>query len=308
MDSSITSFDCLIVGGGVAGLAAALGLGRARRTTLLCSVGAPRNAPAEHSHNFLTRDGTPPLELLAIARRQLEPYESVILQEVKVEQVTRRQDGVFSARLSNGREVSARTVILATGMRDDLDVLPGLAPLWGHSVFACPFCHGWEYRERPWAVLVTQPAGFAMVKMARSWTKALLVCGDGNFVPDDHQKSRLEELGIPFVSSPVVGLEGEGGELRAIRFADGSRLSREALLYRPPNRQRSPIAESLGCVIDSAGYVQTSPPFGQTEVPGVFAVGDMTSPMHSLAWASAGGTLAAGGVQHLLAERDFEGA
>lgn len=307
MTLSDTMLDCLIVGGGIAGLSAGLALGRARRKTLICSDGLPRNAPARHSHNFLTRDGAFPLELQAIARQQLEPYTSVSILDFEAKCVERSPDGSFVALLGNDTRVMSRTVILATGVQDNLDAILGVRPLWGHSVFSCPFCHGWEHRDRAWAVLITGASDFLMVKSALSWTKNLLVCGNGTFVPDSQQMARLEALGISFVASPVVELQGRALELQALKFADGTSLSREALLYRPPHHQRSSIPVSLGCSTDASGYVETSVPFGQTSISGVFAAGDMTGPRHSVSTSCAAGTAAAWGVQHILAEQDFEG-
>lgn len=298
-------FDCLIVGGGVAGMSAALSLGRARRRVLLSAGGPPRNAPASHSHNFFTRDGTPPLELLAIAREQLTPYETVAVQDTMVESIRPSGGERFEAKLANGREIVARVVILATGVRDDLDSLPGLKPLWGHSAFACPFCHGWECRDRPWAVVVENEHSVAMVKMARSWTSKLAVLGNGSFEPDAHLSARMKALSIPFYQAKVVALEGRGGELAKVVLSDGTSIEAEALLYRPPHTQRSGLAVSLGCELDGMGYIKTTQPFGTTSVKGVFAVGDAVTPLHSVAAASASGSKAGGGVQHLLAELDF---
>lgn len=301
-----TPLDCLVVGGGIAGLSAALGLGRARRNVLVCSGGPPRNAPARHAHNFVTRDGTPPLELLATARRQLEPYQSVSVADVEVLEIERRGGGEFLARLANGQRLLSRTVILATGMQDDLEALPGLRELWGESVFACPFCHGWEYRDRPWAVLVPDAQSFHAVKLAPYWTGDVAVCGQGSFRPESAQLAKMEARGIRFIDAPVSRLEGTGGKLSALHFADGTLLEREALWFRPPQTQRSPLAARLGCPLDAAGFVLAPSPMGQTEVPGVFAVGDMTGPMQTLIRASSTASLAAGGVCHYLAEQDFE--
>lgn len=304
-------YDSLIVGGGIAGLSAALTLGQARRQTLLCSEGLPRNAPAVLSQNFVTRDGVPPLELLAIAESQLQRYENVKIQRTTVAKIQRlnpsensAQDGGFLAVLASGSEIRSRTVILATGMRDELHSLDGLSSLWGDSVFACPFCHGWEYRDRRWAVMVDQTSELKMVKMARSWAHNLLVCSADGFEPDKEQSSKLKTLGIDFVRPPVIGLVGEK-KLTAVRLKDGREEPCEAMLFRPSQQQRSPLAASLGCKIGATGYVETAPPFGTTSVPGVFAVGDMTNPMQSLIAASASGSFAASGVQHTLAEEDF---
>ncbi len=297
-------FEVLVVGGGVAGMAAALGLGRSRRMTLVCSGGPPRNAPASHSHNFLTRDGTPPLEILAIARQQLRPYDSVTVRDVTVASLQRQEDGTFRATLSDGAMVTARKVVLATGMRDDLQVLPGLREHWGHSAFACPFCHGWEVRDQPWAVMMDDPGQFAMVKIALGWSKDLLLCSRSQLELTPEQSAGLRRNGIKVASSPVMALVGEE-RLEGLLLADGQRVARSALMIRPPLSQRSPLAADLGCELDTLGYVKVDM-FGMTTVAGVFAVGDMTTMMHAVAMAVASGSKAAGGVHHLLSEEEFE--
>lgn len=298
------NFDVLIVGGGVAGLSAALGLGRSRRKTLVCSGGAPRNAPAAHSHNFLTRDGTPPLELLAIAREQLRPYDSVEVRDLDVSSLLRREDGAFAATLADGTEVVARKVVLATGMRDRLEALPGLAEHWGGDAFACPFCHGWEVRDQPWAVMVDEPMHFMMVKIALGWSKDLLVCSRGPLLLEPEQRAGLARNGVAVADSPVVGLYGKE-RLEGIVLADGQRIARSALMIRPPLEQRSTLAANLGCDFDAMRYVQVDM-MQATTVPGVFAVGDMTTMMHAVSMAVAAGSKAAGGVHHTLSDEEFE--
>ena len=297
-------YDAIIVGGGVAGMAAALGLGRSRRKTLVCSGGPPRNAPATHSHNFLTRDGTPPLELLAIAREQLKTYTSVEVEELSVASVTRLVDGGFLARLSDGTEVESRKVVLATGMRDDLEVLPGLSRHWGHNAFACPFCHGWEVRDLPWAVMMDDPAHFPMVKIALSWTRDLVVCSRSELKLEAEQLAALTRNGITLAPAPVASLYGEE-KLEGLVLADDQKLPRAALMVRPPVAQRSTLAAELGCEFDSLGYVKVDM-FQATTVPGMFAAGDMTTMMHAVSMAVASGTKAAAGVHHALSDEEFE--
>lgn len=192
-------FDVVIAGGGVAGLSAALVLGRARRTVLVCGEGAPRNAPAAHAHGFFTRDGATPSELLRIGRAQLRPYESVRYREVAVADAGRRagrvevaltddeialsgaapHDGHFAVLLGDGDVAQARRLLLATGVVDTLPPIPGLADLWGTGVFHCPYCHGWEVRDQPLAVLNNGPMGVEQALLISQWSRDLVLCTDG---------------------------------------------------------------------------------------------------------------------------------
>lgn len=294
-------YDVVVIGGGPAGLSAALVLGRSRRRTLVCDAGEPRNAVAPAAHSFFTRDGTPPGELVAIGRAQLAPYD-VELQMVAVKQAE-MIDRSFVLTLATGEQVGARQLLLATGMRDMLPAIDNIEQFWGQSVLLCPYCHGWEVRDEPFALLANaeEAAEFAMV--VRSWSRDLVLCTAGATPLDAATRARMVALGVPIFDQPIVRLEGAGGQLRRLHFADGTSLERRVLFLRPAQVQRSDLASALGCQLDADGYVVVDEQ-GQTSVAGVYAAGDMTHRFHQIALAVAQSARAAIAINHSLILED----
>ncbi|MDQ4127569.1 MAG: NAD(P)/FAD-dependent oxidoreductase [Actinomycetota bacterium] len=302
-------YDAVVVGAGTAGLSAALVLGRSRRRVLILDGGEPRNAPAHASHGFFTRDGAGPAELLQIGRGQLEPYPNVEYRVQRAAEVS-GSDGAFELVLEGGETVSARKLVLATGVLDELPARPGFKELWGRGLYHCPYCHGWEVRERPLAVMAGGEAVLERVVLIRNWSRDLVALTDGT-TPGDKGRARLAALGVPLNEKPIARLEGKGDGLEGLArvvFEDGSSLEREGLFYGPPQRQRSPLAGALGCEIVAMGpaseVVKADPLTRETSVAGVYAVGDAGSPMQSIALASASGTTAAAFVNHALCDAD----
>jgi thioredoxin reductase len=298
------TWDCAIVGGGAAGTSAALVLGRARRRTLLLDAAAPSNLAAPHVGGLLGHDGTPPADLYALARRQLEPYASVVRRPAEVVAGT-REDGVFHLELRDGEPALARRVLLATGMAYELPDLPGVRELWGDTVFHCPFCHGWELRDRPLAVLGRGESGRFRALLLRGWSDdvVLLTDGPGELGPTD--RARLESAGVRVDERPVAGLvdcsaHGAcGRHLEAVRFADGTTLPRAGLLVPVTLRQRSDLAARLGAETTEAGTVGANAN-GETSVPGLFAAGDLTARIQQVVSAAAAGANAAVWIHHGL--------
>ena len=221
-------YDVLIVGGGPGGLAAALALGRARKRVLLSDAGPRRNAAASHLHNFVTRDGTPPEEFRRIGREQLAAYPNVEVRDVRVESVSGTR-GAFLVRLASS-EVQARRVLLCTGMVDETLPIEGFSELWGHAIFQCPYCHGWEVQDRRWGVLldaanVGMLAPFAL--MLRGWTRSLAVFKAEAFDVPAETSAQLQQAGVRIESAPVRRLIGRGivlpGRLARNRSARRSR-------------------------------------------------------------------------------------
>jgi thioredoxin reductase len=242
-------YDTVVVGAGTAGLSAALVLGRSRRRVLVLDGGEPRkNAPASASQGFFTRDGVSPGELLQIGRGQLEPYPGV---EYRAERATgaRGEDGAFEVTLEGGEAVWARKLVLATGVFDELpDNRSGFLELWGRGVYHCPYCHGWEVRDRPLAVMAGGEEVAERAVLIRNWSRDLVALTDGSPLGDE-TRERLGALGVvPVYEQSVARLEGrdDGSEgLSRVVFGDGSSIAREGLFYGPPQRQRSPLAEAF---------------------------------------------------------------
>lgn len=297
-------YDCVIVGGGSAGLSAALQLGRARRRVLVCDRGNPRNAPAHHAHGFFTRDGTSPLELLKIGREQLTPYQSVEFQPIGVKQIE-KSGGQFVVVFDDGTIEKARKILLAFGVTDEFPDIENFGDFWGKSVFHCPYCHGWEVRDRPLAVVGNGEAGIGMMALLKNWSADLVLCTNGEAELSEAERKSLAKHKVVVREKKIVRLEGQNGQLQSIVFDTGEKLARQGLMIRPKQHLRSNLVEKLGCELDESGYIKTGA-FNETTVPGVYAAGDVTSPMQSIAAAVAQGAVTAGaGINHALSREDF---
>ncbi len=269
--------EVVIIGGGPAGLSAALTLGRARRSTTLYGAGPPRNAPAREAHNVFTRDGTPPLELLRIGREQLEPYDSVEVRQTLVSDVEKLPGGGFAVISEDGQRVTAEQVILATGVVDKLPPIAGLRELWGTGVFHCPYCHGWEVRDQPFVLIAQHEGAVHFAQILRGWSTDITVCPVSRSLLDAEQIAMLASLGIA-VKAPVVALVGNAaGTVQEIILEDDTRLGAAAVYTSAKLRQRSPLPERLGCTLHTeglfAGLVQVDV-HGFSGVPGLYVVGD----------------------------------
>jgi len=293
------TYDVVIAGGGPAGLAAALTLGRSRKRVLLCDAGPRRNAAAVHMHNFVTRDGITPAEFRRIGRQQLEPYASVETREARIEDV-RGTRGSFDVRLSTG-SIKARRILLCTGMVDELPEIEGLGSLWGKSIFICPYCHAWEVQNRRFAYLATSQEKLDFALLLRGWTSDVIVLTHGRLIVPEDARARLKAGGVRVDDRPIARLvpSNDGLEMDRIEFTDGSSLERDVLFLHPPQHQIE-IVTALGLALDAAGYVQLDPVTSETSVPGVYAAGDLLAPMQGALIAAASGTLTAGVLNHAL--------
>jgi thioredoxin reductase len=305
-------YDVVVAGGGTAGLSAALVLGRSRRRVLVLDGGEPRNAPSSGAHGFFTRDGVPPGELLRLGREQLKPYPSVELREGQATGAT-GANGSFEVTLEDGSTVRARKLVLATGVADELPETPGFRELWGRGVYHCPYCHGWEVRDRPLAVMARGEEALVRAALIRNWSRDLVVLTDGPSGLDEAGRGRLRSLGVSVKEERIARLEGDTrkGVLHRIVFEDGSELSREGIFYVPPQRQGSGLAESLGCEVEEVGpararVVRSDATTKETTVPGVYAAGDAGNPIQSVVLAAASGANAAYFVNHDLAMEDAD--
>ncbi|AFM17996.1 thioredoxin reductase [Mycolicibacterium chubuense NBB4] len=291
-----TQWDCVVVGGGAAGLSAALVLGRARRRTLVVDAGEQSNLAAHGIGGLLGFDGAAPAQLYAQGRAELTRYPSVDSRQGEITSATPHEGGFTLGFAGGDREVTRR-ILLATGMRYDLPAVPGLDALWGRSVFACPFCHGWEVRDRPLAVLARGERAVHMALLLSGWSDDVVVLTDGpaEFAAGD--RGRLTAAGIAVDERAVTALESSDGELDAVVFADGSRCPRRGLLVAATLRQRSGLAAQLGVQFVAAGPVSPEAvevdAMYRTSVPGVFAAGDICAQMPQVASAIAAGSAAA---------------
>jgi len=308
---STERYDVVVVGAGSAGLSAALVLGRSRRRTLVLDGGEPRNAPASGAHGFFTRDGVPPLELLRIGREQLQPYRSV---EVRWARATGAagEDSAFEVTLDDGSVVGARKLVLASGVVDELPETPGFRELWGRGVYHCPYCHGWEVRDRPLAVYARGEEAIERATLIRNWSRDLVVLSDGPSELDAAGLERLSALGVPVKEARISRLagaeDGKDGPVRVL-FEDGAEISCAGIFYMPTMRQRSGLAESLGCEFVEAGPVSvvgSDPLTRETTVPGVYVAGDAGNPIHQVILAASTGASAGAFVNNALTRADAE--
>lgn len=280
--------DALIIGGGPAGLSAALYLGRSRRKAVILDAGSPRHGVVAHTHNFLTRDGAPPAALRTIAREQLAAYPSVSYgPQTRVEALAWRDD-LWHASSAEG-QWRARAVLLALGVVDEHPDLPGFAACWGDTIQHCPFCHGWELRERPLAVLVRDAPGAHLAQMVRGWSDDVVVLTSGAAL-DAETCRALAEAHITLDTRPIAALDADGSTLQAIVFTDGDRLPRQGLFVQASQRQ-TPLVTSLGLTLSDAGFV-TVDMQQRTSLPMLWAAGDMTTQMQQIVAAAAQGATA----------------
>jgi thioredoxin reductase len=296
--------DCAILGGGPAGLNAALVLGRARRGVLVFDDNHPRNAVTQASHGFVTRDGVKPHEFRAMAHQELSKYPSVEMQLVRITAIRKASDA-FAITTEKGDVFSAQTVLLATGLKEILPPIDGLQDYYGKSVFCCPYCDGWELRDRPLVVFSEGPHTFPLVKVVWNWSHDLLVCTNGHQVLTKEQQTTLRQKGVEVVEDRITALRGKGGQLERIVFATKVEKARHGGFVAPQLLQASRFGEELGCEMNVMGGIVTDP-FGRTTVKSVYAAGDASVVVPAqLVIAAAEGSRAAAGVNTDLTESEF---
>ncbi len=226
------TYDCAIIGGGPAGLNAALVLGRARRTVALFDNNQPRNAVTHASHGFLTRDGVTPSEFRRIAKEEVLRYPSVEHHPIKVTDIRKLHDG-FEIFTDRDEPIQSRKLLIATGLKEILPDIPGLAELYGKSLFNCPYCDGWELRDQPLIVLSDNPRVYHMAKLLYNWSRDLVICTNGRSVLTDEQKQMLASRNIIVSEQTVAAFHGSEGKLRQVEFTDGSRIDRTGGFVTP---------------------------------------------------------------------------
>ena len=291
-----TNWDCIIVGGGAAGLSAALVLGRARQRTLVIDAGRQSNLPASGIGGLLGHDGRLPADLYAAGRAELAAYPSVEVRDGEVVAGTRHA-GSFALELADGTTETATQVLLATGMDYRAPAIDGIAPRWGRSVFHCPFCHGWEVRDQTLGVLDRGATGVHRALLLKVWSDDVTLFTNGASELDDAQVEQLRAAGVAIDERAVAGLEGEGDALAAIAFTNGERRACHGLLVAVTLHQRSQLAADLGAVAAAATPLAADAieidPMGHTNVPGLSAAGDVSATFPSVANAIAAGSYAA---------------
>lgn len=293
-------YDAIIVGGGPAGLSAALALGRCRRRVLLFDDGRPRNAASPNAHGFFTRDGTAPDQLRQLGREQLAQYDVRILDE-RVAWASPAQHG-FAIRSTSGT-FRARKLLLATGIVDEVPALPGLSELYGRSVFHCPLCDGWEWRERQLAAYGNSASAVELALALTVWSPDVVLCTDGWTALSARHRDELAAHDVALNTRRVAALEGSAGQLHAVLFADGERVPRDALFFAARTAPRSQLAAQLGCASPDDSAITTDPR-EQACRDGVYVIGDASQDVNFIAVAVAEGFRAGCAANRALRQED----
>ena len=296
-------YDVIVVGAGPAGLSAALMLGRSRRRVLVCDTRRPRNAAARAIHGYLTRDNIAPLAFLEIAREQLRQYDTVEIRDIEVVEASCQSNARFHVVLADGSRFESRKLLIATGVVDNVPEIPGFRELYGLAVFHCPYCDGWEVRDRPLAVYGRGARGLGLSLELLGWSRDLVLCTDGPSEIDDEDLARLARNGIRVREERVVRLVGRD-RLEQVEFDSGDPLPRHALFFTTGQAQQSQLALALGCVFNEKGTVRTGK-YESTHLPGLFVAGDASRAVQWVVVAAAEGAEAAFAINSGLLEEDL---
>ena len=307
-------YDVVVVGGGAAGLSGALALARARRRVLVVDAGEPRNAPAGHVHNYLAREGIPPAELLAAGRAEVTGYGGTVIAG-RVTAIERCPDGGFRVTLEDGRRTDARRLLVTTGLVDELPDVPGVAERWGRDVLHCPYCHGWEARDRAVGVLATGPLAVHQASLWRQLSDDVTLFRHTGPAPTDDELEQLAARGVRVVDGAVAGLVVEGDRLTGVRLASGEVLPRDVVVVTPTFTARSALLTALGLetaeqAMNGAvvGTFVPADPMGATAAPGVWVAGNVAALQAQVISSAAAGLTAGAAINVDLVAEDTRAA
>ncbi|MFC4126392.1 NAD(P)/FAD-dependent oxidoreductase [Nocardia rhizosphaerae] len=303
-----TVVDTIVIGGGAAGLTAATVIGRARRDVVVVDSGRPRNAPAAHMHGFLSRDGMAPAELLATGRAEAAHYGVQFVDSVVNSVRWRGAEAGFTVELDGGTALLADTILVSTGLHDELPELPGIRERWGADIFHCPYCHAYEVRDQPLGVLVSGNPAMSVHQalLLRQWTGDVVLFANGNELTD-RQRRELAAREVVIDDGTVTSLAIAGDRLAGVELADGRSVPRAALVVAPRFVPHDALLTQLGCDVAPGGLVAVDAA-GRTSVPGVWAAGNVVDPRAQVITAAGAGSAAAIAINGYLLDRDVERA
>jgi len=283
-------FDVIIIGGSYAGLSAAMALGRSLKRTLIIDAGKPCNRQTPHSHNFLTRDGETPQAISAIALDQVMKYKSVSFKKGTVVSGSRTNNG-FEINTGNNEVFIGKKLILATGIKDEIPDIPGFDESWGISVIHCPYCHGYEFKTKKTGILANGDQAFHLAGLVYNLTNELTILTNGNHDFTDDQIAKLGQHNISVVESKLHEIVHSHGKIKSIIFEGGNSLNLDVMYAHVPFTHHTDLSTTLGCTYTDQGYIEIDA-FQKTMVPDIFACGDNSSRMRSVANAVSTGNLA----------------
>jgi thioredoxin reductase len=293
--------DVGIIGGGPAGLNAALVLGRARKNVVVIDEGRPRNRVTHESHGFLTRDGIKPSEFRRIAKEQINAYPSVHFVEDAAVTIT-GVDGDFHITTAQGMTYRSKKLLFAVGMKDLPINIKGLIDVYGKSAFVCPYCDGWELRDQPLVLIVKGAKALHLAKTISGWTNQFTICTNGPDEWTDEQRAELVRHKVPVFDSPIQRIVSSDGLVQRVNLEDGTEIPCTGIFFEPKLAAGSDLPKAIGCRVNDAGTVIVDP-FGKTNVPGIYSAGDVATDMYQLIKAASMGALAGVGINsELLAE------
>lgn len=296
-------FEVIIIGGSYSGLSAAMSLGRSLRQVLVIDSGLPCNRQTPHSHNFITQDGEKPAVISAKAKLQVDIYKTVQFYNGLAVNTLKTENG-FEIETESGAIFTSRKVLFATGVKDLLPEIEGFAACWGISVLHCPYCHGYEVKNEKTAIIANGEMGFEYAKLISNWTKDLRLCTNGKSELTLEQTQTLKNHGVLILEEEIDSLDHKDGYIKNIIFKNGEKVEVKAIYARPPFEQHCSIPETLGCDSNEQGLLKVDA-MQKTNIPGVFASGDCTTPMRSVAIAVSTGSFAGAVINKELIDEDF---
>lgn len=298
-----SNFDVIIIGGSYSGLSAAMSLGRALRQVLVIDSGLPCNRQTPHSHNFITQDGEKPAVISAKAKLQVQVYKTVQFYTGLAVKAVKKDKG-FAITTENGAVFTSRKIIFATGVKDLLPDVAGFAECWGISVIHCPYCHGYEVKNEKTAILANGEIGFEYAKLISNWTKDVRLCTNGKSGLTPEQVQILKDHDISILEDEIDSFEHNQGYISNIVFKNGKKVDVKAVYARPPFKQHCTLPQDLGCEINEQGLLKVDM-MQKTNVPGIYASGDCTTQMRSVAIAVSTGSFAGAVLNKELIDEDF---
>lgn len=298
------TYHCAVIGGGPAGLNAALVLARSLKTTLLIDNNTARNKVTQESHNFITRDGITPEEFRKKAHEDLYKYPDVQIQNQTLTDIVKTED-CFQLTTDNGESFEAQNIILSTGLKDILPDIKGIHDVYGRSVFSCPFCDGYESKDEPLVYFAHDDNTFHAVKMISNWNKDITICTNGNNILTEKESETLLNKGFQIINNEIKAIHSNDGNLAHVEFTDGSILDKNRGFVSYRMEQSADFFKTLGLKMNEFGGIETDS-YGRTNISGIYAAGDNAEGPPQLIIAAAHGSKAAIGVIMDSVEKQFE--